>query len=147
MDLWDYKVLAENILDGIGGTKNVASFTHLAQQKASDPDLKDESIPDDEKLKRTKGVMGVVRAGGQYQVVIGSDVPNVYNELNKIGGFDKGGGNADKKDERSGFVRALDTLAGIFTPIIPAITGAGILKAVMALLVVFGRIDTGSRDV
>ena len=73
------------------------------------------SIPDDEKLKRTKGVMGVVRAGGQYQVVIGSDVPNVYNEINKIGGFDKGGGNADKKDERSGFVRALDTLARFYT--------------------------------
>lgn len=139
----DCKILAENILDGIGGAKNVASFTHCATRLRFN--LKDESIADDEKLKRTKGVMGVVRAGGQYQVVIGSDVPNVYNELNKIGGFDKGGGNADKKDERSGFVRALDTLAGIFTPIIPAITGAGILKAVMALLVVFGRIDTGSQ--
>ena len=139
----EYKILAENILDGIGGAKNVASFTHCATRLRFN--LKDESIPDDEKLKRTKGVMGVVRAGGQYQVVIGSDVPNVYNELNKIGGFDKGGGIADKKDERSGFVRALDTLAGIFTPIIPAITGAGILKAVMALLVVFGRIDTGSQ--
>ena len=73
----DYKILAENILDGIGGAKNVASFTHCATRLRFN--LKDESIPDDEKLKRTKGVMGVVRAGGQYQVVIVSDVPNVYN--------------------------------------------------------------------
>ena len=86
----DYKVLAKNILDGVGGVKNVASFTHCATRLRFN--LKDESIADDDKLKRTKGVMGVVRAGGQYQVVIGSDVPNVYNELNKVGGFDKGGG-------------------------------------------------------
>lgn len=139
----DYKVLAKNILDGIGGVKNVVFFTHCATRLRFN--LKDESIADDNKLKRAKGVMGVVRAGGQYQVVIGSDVPNVYNELNKIGGFVKGGGNSDKKDERSGFVRALDTLNEIFTPIIPTITGAGILKALMTLLVVFGRINTGSQ--
>ncbi len=139
----DYKTLAKSILDDIGGKENVISFTHCATRLRFN--LKDDSIVNQKHLNETKGVMGVVNKGGQFQVVIGSDVPNVYRELNIIGNFEVKDEVKEKGDKRNVFIRFLDTLAGIFTPIIPAITGAGILKAVMALLSTFGWIDTASQ--
>lgn len=140
----DYNALAKTILSKIGGAENVVSFTHCATRLRFN--LRDESKAETESLKATKGVMGVVVSGGQYQVVIGSDVPNVYRELLAVGGFDdmRDAGKNDN-DNRSALVKVLDTVAGIFTPIIPAITGAGILKAVMALLTAFGWIHPESQ--
>ncbi len=138
----DYKELAKSILNDLGGEGNIISFTHCATRLRLN--LKDDTKVNTKHLEGTKGVMGVVNKGGQLQVVIGSDVPNVYRELNLLGDF----GNADKKrehDDRSRLSKILDTIAGIFTPIIPAITGAGILKAFMSLLVVFGWIDKTSQ--
>lgn len=142
----DYKALAKTILNDIGGKENVISFTHCATRLRFN--LKDDNKTDKKHLEATPGVMGVVNKGGQFQVIIGSDVPNVYRELNIIGGFEETSSDKTEKDEhddRNVFVRILDTIAGIFTPIIPAITGAGILKAFMALLTAFGWIDTASQ--
>ena len=142
----DYKSLAKAILNDIGGKENVISFTHCATRLRFN--LKDDNKADKKHLEATPGVMGVVNKGGQFQVIIGSDVPNVYRELNIIGGFEEASSDKAKKDEhddRNVLVRILDTIAGIFTPIIPAITGAGILKAFMALLTAFGWIDTASQ--
>lgn len=142
----DYKALAKTILNYIGGKENVISFTHCATRLRFN--LKDDNKTDKKHLEATPGVMGVVNKGGQFQVIIGSDVPNVYRELNIIGGFEETSSDKTEKDEhddRNVFVRILDTIAGIFTPIIPAITGAGILKAFMALLTAFGWIDTASQ--
>lgn len=135
----DYKSLAKTILNDIGGKENVISFTHCATRLRFN--LKDDSKVDRKHLDETKGVMGIVNKGGQFQVVIGSDVPNVYRELNMLGNFEGAGGEKNENDDRSALSKVLDTVAGIFTPILPAITGAGILKAFMALLVAFGWID------
>ncbi len=142
----DYKALAKAILNDIGGKENVISFTHCATRLRFN--LKDDNKADKKHLEATPGVMGVVNKGGQFQVIIGSDVPNVYRELNIIGGFEETSSDKTEKndhDDRNVLVRILDTIAGIFTPIIPAITGAGILKAFMALLTAFGWIDTASQ--
>ena len=142
----DYKALAKTILNDIGGKENVISFTHCATRLRFN--LKDDNKTDKKHLEATPGVMGVVNKGGQFQVIIGSDVPNVYRELNIIGGFEETSSDKTEKndhDDRNVLVRILDTIAGIFTPIIPAITGAGILKAFMALLTAFGWIDTASQ--
>lgn len=139
----DYKKLATDIVDLVGGEKNVQSVTHCATRLRFN--LKDDSAAQTDRLKGTKGVMGVVNKGGQYQVVIGSDVANVYREILELGSFEGGSGKDEVKDEKGPVVRVLDTIAGIFTPIIPAITGAGMLKAVMALLVAFKVIDTTSE--
>lgn len=138
----NYKQLAKDILDGVGGAGNIISFTHCATRLRFN--LKNDQAADVERLKNMPGIMGVVNKGGQFQVIIGSEVQNVYRELTAFGNFDeeKSGESADK---RNAFIRALDTLAGIFTPILPAITGAGILKALMALLVAFKWIDTTSQ--
>ncbi len=139
----DYKALAKSILADVGGEKNVVSFTHCATRLRFN--LKDDGKVNKKHLEETRGVMGVVNKGGQFQVVIGSDVPNVYRELNLLGGFSESAGEKNERDDRSVLSKILDTIAGIFTPIIPAITGAGILKAFMALLVAFGWIDKTSQ--
>ena len=143
----DYKSLAKQILEHVGGEGNVVSFTHCATRLRFH--LKNDVLAQTDALKDLPGVMGVVNKGGQYQVIIGSDVPNVHRELLTLGNFDdvSGGGDApaDDGEKRNVFIRALETIAGIFTPIIPAITGAGILKALMALLVAFKWIDTTSQ--
>lgn len=138
----DYKQLSTDIIKNVGGVENVLSLTHCATRLRFN--LKDDSKASTEILKNTKGVMGVVNKGGQYQVIIGSDVGNVYAEINKIASFDNDSSN-NVKDDKGPIVKVLDTIAGIFTPIIPAITGAGMLKAVMALLVTFKVIGTDSQ--
>lgn len=138
----DYKKLALSIIELVGGEKNVSSVTHCATRLRFN--LNDDSKAQTEKIKNTKGVMGVVNKGGQYQVVIGSDVQSVYREILQLGSFE--GDNSGEEQEKKGpVVKVLDTIAGIFTPIIPAITGAGMLKAVMALLVAFSAISTESQ--
>lgn len=138
----DYKKLASTIIELVGGESNVSAVTHCATRLRFN--LNDDSKAQTEKIKSTKGVMGVVNKGGQYQVVIGSDVQSVYREILQLGSFDEG--NSGEEQEKKGpIVKVLDTIAGIFTPIIPAITGAGMLKAVMALLVTFGAITAESE--
>lgn len=137
----DYKKLAGEILNYVGGEKNVAQVTHCATRLRFN--LVDEKKANADALKSTKGVMGVVSSGGQFQVIIGSDVASVYKPLLELGTFET---TAEVQEEEKGkVVKVLDTIAGIFTPIIPAITGAGMLKAVLALLVAFGRIDTTTQ--
>lgn len=143
----DYKTLAKEILKNVGGADNVAAVTHCATRLRFN--LKDDTKARTDELKKVKGVMGVVNKGGQYQVVIGSDVVSVYKPLLELGNFDSGdsgnGSEASDEKKKNPIVRVLDTVAGIFTPIIPAITGAGMLKAVLALLVTFKWIDTEAQ--
>lgn len=135
----DYKKLAGEILNLIGGEKNVAQVTHCATRLRFN--LVNEKKADVNALKNTKGVMGVVSSGGQFQIIIGSDVASVYKPLLELGTFDTNADAGSEEEQKKGIVKVLDTIAGIFTPIIPAITGAGMLKAVLALLVTFKLID------
>lgn len=138
----DYGVLGKSILENVGGVNNVSFLTHCATRLRFN--LKDDNKVNVESLKKTKGVMGVVNKGGQFQVIIGSDVSNVYKVINELGTFKE---STDMKGdkEKGPLVKVFDTIAGIFTPIIPAITGAGMLKCVLALLVSFKLIDTSAQ--
>lgn len=139
----NYAELAKQILEKVGGKDNVAFLTHCATRLRFN--LKDDSKANAEALKKTKGVMGVVNKGGQFQVIIGSDVGSVYKELAELGSFTDGNDNKKDDDKKGVLVKVFDTVAGIFTPIIPAITGAGMIKCVLALLVSFNLIDTASQ--
>lgn len=77
--------IAENVLKAVGGAENVSNATHCMTRLRLN--LKDDSIPKDDEVKAIDGVLGVVRSGGQYQVVIGQNVPKVYAEVCNIGGF------------------------------------------------------------
>lgn len=141
----DYKKLGESIVELIGGKDNVASLTHCATRLRFN--LKDEGKANTQTLKNTPGVMGVVSNAGQYQVIIGSDVGSVYKEIIKLADLDQGKENANVEvDKRSRGAKLIDTITGIFTPILPAITAAGMLKAVLAILVAFKLISTESQS-
>ena len=143
----DYRQLAGKILDNVGGKENVTGVVHCATRLRFT--LKDDSLAKTDVLKKTQGVLSVVNAGGQYQVVIGPDVPQVYQEVLAIGGFEAAAPiddpDAAKQDTRSPLSKALEGIASIFQPIIPAITGAGLLKALMALFSAFGILKGGTQ--
>lgn len=139
----DYAKLANSILKNVGGETNVLNLTHCATRLRFT--LKDVSKANEDTIKKTKGVMGVVNKGGQLQVVIGNDVNHVYNEVLKLGNFEKA--SSTESGEKNGIVATvLDTIAGIFTPILPAITGAGMLKAVLTLLTTFKLMSPDSQS-
>lgn len=78
----DYKKLAGTILENVGGKENFSALTNCATRLRFN--LKDDTKANTEKLKNTKGIMGVVNKGGQYQIIIGSDVANVCKAINEI---------------------------------------------------------------
>ncbi|MDD3219804.1 MAG: beta-glucoside-specific PTS transporter subunit IIABC [Lachnospiraceae bacterium] len=137
----DYAKTAAQVLEAIGGKSNVVSATHCITRLRFV--LKDESGIDDEKVKGIKGVMGVMRKGGQYQVIIGNDVAVCYTELAKLGDFDDGKSKVEEVKVKQKFTfkgwvnSVLDTIAGSMTPILPAIIGCGMVKLVIVLLDLF----------
>lgn len=81
-----YQKLCDEIITKVGGRDNVLDVSHCITRLRFR--LKDESLAQTNELKATKGVVDVIQAGGQYQVVIGATVEAVYNDLVQIGGFD-----------------------------------------------------------
>lgn len=139
----NYKQLAADILKNIGGEANVAALEHCSTRLRFT--LVDYSKADVERLKATKGVMGVIMAA-QCQIVIGNDVIEVYDEINKMASFNgeqKDKLNAPKEKKKIGLV-FMDFVIGVFQPLIPAIAGAGILKAFLSLFVLLGWMDSKS---
>ena len=143
----NYKSLAATILENVGGKENVKSVVHCATRLRFT--LLDAEKANTEVLSKTSGVLKVVNAGGQYQIVIGPDVPQVYQEVVALGSFEANAAisdpQAEKDDKRSPLSKALEGIASIFQPVIPAITGAGLLKAILALCITFHWIDNSSQ--
>ncbi|VYU52781.1 PTS beta-glucoside transporter subunit EIIBCA [Clostridium tertium] len=135
----DTKIIAENILKEIGGVSNVKNVTHCITRLRFN--LSSIDKVNEEELKNISGVMGVVNKGGQYQVIIGSEVARVYSELMKLGDFDGRKIESEKEVKKGGLNSLLDIIAGIFAPIMPIIAGAGMIKALLSILTLFNFID------
>lgn len=122
--------IASRVLDAVGGKGNVNSVVHCATRLRFK--LKDEEKADTERLKQDPDVIQVVRSGGQYQVVIGSHVSDVYRELidqsNLSSSSDE---DSDKNETILG--RLIDIVSSIFTPFLGAMAGAGVLKGFLTL--------------
>lgn len=135
--------LSKEILRLVGGEENIDQVTHCMTRLRFN--LNDNNRADKAALQKTDGVMGVMINGGQFQVIIGNDVPVVYNELigNMSGSPEKKatGDKVDKKKQNA-LSKLFDFISGIFTPILPAITGAGMIKGIVALLVALGWMGT-----
>lgn len=137
----NYQELGSKILTLVGGKENVIGLTHCATRLRFN--LKDESKAQTDTLKKTPGVLGVVVSGGQYQIVIGNDVNHVYKPIAEKCNLTQDGGAAKNDGEKKSIgAKLIDTITGIFTPVLPAITAAGMLKAVLSLLVAFKLVDT-----
>lgn len=140
----NFERIAKEVLENVGGVNNVAHVTHCVTRLRFN--LKDDSKADIDKIKKIKGVMGQVNKGGQFQVIIGNDVSDVYKELLKLGNFKSSNNQEEEKGAKKGIITSVfDTIAGIFTPIIPAIAGCGMLKAFLGLFVALGLISTETQ--
>lgn len=137
---FDYAKTAETLLDKVGGEKNVGGLTHCMTRLRFV--LKDSSIPKDSEIEKIPGVIRVVRQGGQYQMVIGNEVGNVYKELLKLGSFEESTGGRNDGPKENVFSRLCGFVAGCMTPLLPAMLGCGMIKVVLTLLTTFGLVDT-----
>lgn len=137
----NYAGLAQDILRLVGGGANVSHFEHCSTRLRIT--IVDPAKVDKDGIKATAGVMGVVGSGNQCQVVIGNDVIEVYDEIMKLGDFNKAGEPASKGRQNVGGM-VLDFLVGVFQPLVPAIAGGGILKALLSLFSMIGWMDSAS---
>lgn len=137
----DYKKIANEILNLIGGSKNVSTLEHCSTRLRFG--LVDKSVVNVEKIKKIKGVMGVVN-GSQFQIVIGNNVVEVYDELLKICPVTGAKSVSNKKDDRKWGAKLLEFVISVFQPLVPAIAGAGVLKSVLLLLSMFGLLASDS---
>ena len=129
----DYAATSKKIVDAVGGAGNIASASHCMTRLRLV--LNDESKANDDAVKAIKGVKSVIKQGGQYQVVIGNEVSNLFKEFKKLGNFsDEGGGAAPKKAEGNPVQRIFGFIAGCLTPLLPAMLGTGMVKVLLTLL-------------
>lgn len=133
----DYAVVSKNIVEHIGGIENISSVTHCMTRLRFV--LKDESRADDASVKAIDGVMGVVKQGGQYQIIIGNHVGTAYQEILKLGEFGEESEVAKGRKKEPLTLKKignniLDAIVGTMSPLIPAIIGGSMVKLVVMLL-------------
>ncbi len=132
-----YGELAKEVVKQVGGKENVISLTHCITRLRFK--LKDESKANDEVLKNMSGVVTVMKSGGQYQVVIGNHVPEVYADVMPLLGLEEGSANReDDAPKGSLFNQAIDVISGIFQPILGIMAACGMVKGLNALFVALG---------
>lgn len=133
----NHRELAQAILEQVGGINNITQLVNCATRLRMN--FKDESLVHLDQINKIPGVLGAVKKSGQYQIIIGTDVANVCNEI-KAMGLNESPVNTGKK---VGKIDALmDIFAAIFTPVIPAITAAGMIKAILVICVLLGMEKT-----
>ena len=150
-----YNGLARIIIQNVGGKSNIVSLTHCVTRLRFK--LKDESLAQTDVLKGTDGVMTVVQSGGQYMVVIGNNVADVYDAVCEVGHIPAAGAvNEDgtaieeaprekKKEKFNPFNWFVNIISSVLTPVIGIMAATGIIKGVLTILSTVGWMDgTGS---
>ncbi|MGX7263263.1 beta-glucoside-specific PTS transporter subunit IIABC [Enterococcus crotali] len=139
----NYKDSAKQILDLVGGEQNVQSVTHCMTRLRFV--LRNESLVEDTLVKEAPGVMGVMRKGGQYQVIMGNDVASYYKELVKIGHFSNQASTESVGEKKNLFEAFVDVISGCMSPLIPAMLGGGMIKVLLILLPLMGILNDSSQ--
>ena len=145
--------IAKDVLEAVGGSENVSAVTHCMTRLRFN--LVDQDVPNDDAVKEIPGVLGVVRNGGQYQVVIGQNVSKVYPEVCKLGGFESKRAVEENPDVPAAEERltpkaiggaVMDYLSGSMTPVIPSIMAAAMFKTIATIFggEMLGLIPDGS---
>lgn len=139
-----YEQLAKDILANVGGKENVSSVVHCVTRLRFK--LKDESKANTEVLKNMDGVVTVMKSGGQYQVVIGNHVPDVYATVLQVGNLGAVSENSDSSsDEKLGLgAKFIDMISGVFTPILGVLAATGMIKGLAALILALGWVEATS---
>ena len=127
--------VAQRILEEVGGKENISSLTHCFTRLRFV--LKDKSKANKEVISNLEGVIQVVEASGQFQIVLGNKVEKIYDELMPMVGELEETNNDN--GEKSGIgTKILNTVAAIFTPTVPAIAASGMLKGILAVAALIG---------
>ena len=154
---YEYGKLCFDILDAFGGTQNVKNAFHCITRLRLVPANRD--LVEMEKLNQIGGILKVIESSGQIQLVIGTTVPEVYNDFIAISGVSAGGEVPATDGETKGdtsneveekkpnlLVRALNTLASCVTPYLYAIVAGGMIKGIVSLITAVNLVP-GSSDV
>lgn len=146
-----FDALAYDIVDGVGGKDNIRNVIHCITRVRFT--LKDAEAANDDLVSNLDGVIDVIKAGGQYQVVIGPDVEDVYDAVVRVIG---GTGESSPDDEpverptsvvgwfKFGFSSLIGVITGSMIPVIGLLAASGILKGILALLTQFGVVQSDS---
>ena len=140
-----YDGLARIIIQNVGGKGNIESLTHCITRLRFK--LKDESKAQTEVLKSTDGIVTVIQSGGQYMVVIGQHVPDVYDAVCSVGhiqGVASSGSDDGSKEKQNPFNAFVGIVTGVFTPCLGVLASLGILKGLLALCVAIGILSSTS---
>lgn len=143
----NYDQLAKEILSRVGGVENVNSVVHCITRLRFQ--LRDEGMAQTEELKKLSGVITVMQSGGQYQVVIGNEVPDVYKAITKLGNWSVEGEETLSSDENKTakgniFNRFIDMISGVFQPLLGLLVATGMIKGFNELFLSFGWITETS---
>lgn len=140
-----YEKLASEIVKNVGGAENISDLTHCVTRLRFH--LKDDSIPNDEMMKKVDGVVTVVRSGGQYQVVIGNHVSEVYSEV--VASANLGNNSSHPSTEtitkkKKPLDAFIDVISSLFQPILGMLFAAGLLKGLNTLFSFLGLYSSDS---
>lgn len=145
----EYRKLAADILECVGGKSNISNCMHCMTRLRFT--LKDESLADKDKLSSLDGVLGCKTGGGQVQVIIGNAVGDVYEQVCSLAGIQMSDAIDEKLDDTSGITgskslwqRFLDYITNAFIPMVPALVGSGMLKGFLSLFTTLGWMDSAS---
>lgn len=136
----NYNELAKDILEHVGGEENVQNVRHCITRLRFN--LKDESIADTEYLKNRDGIVTIMKSSGQYQVVIGQHVGEVYDAMMAVSSLDSDGESEQTddvtSDDRNLMEKFIDFISGVFQPFLMPLAATGMIKGLVALLGTFG---------
>ena len=143
MDKAKASAIAEEIIEKIGGKENITVLTHCATRLRFK--LADYDKADKEAAGKIKGVVTALVNGGQFQVVIGNEVTDVFREVQAQTGISGKAEDVIEKDDlkvkNKGMDVVIDLVTSIFTPILPALIGAGMIRALLMLATQFHILD------
>lgn len=143
----NYSELVDAIVTGVGGVENISEVTHCVTRLRFV--LKQESVAQTDAIKKLDGVLTVVQAGGQFQVVVGDKVDVLYDDLVKR--YEVNGGGAVEADEKpldggNAVSRFMGTISGILAPLLGVLTAAGIVKGLVSLALTLGWVTPESGE-
>ena len=140
----DNKMMAQDIVRLVGGEENINDLVHCATRLRFS--LKDNKKAQREQLEKHEGVITVVESGGQFQVVVGSSVAGIYSEIVKSTNFAANtSSKQDNPDQKvSTMSKVFEVISGSFSPLIPVMAGAGMLKALLTVLPMLGWLSETS---
>ncbi|MCM3784807.1 beta-glucoside-specific PTS transporter subunit IIABC [Neobacillus mesonae] len=141
-----YQKTAQEIIKSVGGVDNVNSVYHCITRLRFE--LKDNDKVDSGAIKKVDKVMGTNVSGDQFQVIIGNEVPKVFDAMVKeypvLQQAKESEQNKKPEKKQNVILKIFETIAGVFAPMLPAITAAGLLKGLLALLGSLGWISAGT---